>query len=113
MSSDAIASAPHDFVSNCFTGSDNSPPAFKAPADVEWAPNSVLVRFRTDAPEGLLRESLRVALSATAVVKHRQLHVLQRGRTREEIEALEHEADLLIADRRELVLAEALDADAV
>ena len=51
-------------------------------------------------------QRVRVALPAAAVVQQRQLDVLHRAGARQEIEALEDEADLLVADRRERVLVE-------
>ena len=41
---------------------------------------------------------------AAAVVEQRQLDVVERRRAREQVEALEHEPDLPVADHRELVL---------
>ena len=48
-----------------------------------------------------------------ARVRQRQLDVLQRGRAGQQVEALEDEADLAVADHGELVLVEQLDVDAV
>ena len=39
-----------------------------------------------------------------AVIEHRQLDVVERCRAREQVEALEHEADFSVPDDRELVL---------
>ncbi len=56
-----------------------------------------------------LQDLLRAAVSfgrlhlAAAVVKQRQLDVVERRRPRQEIEPLEHEADLLVPRHRELV----------
>ena len=58
-------------------------------------------------------ERARVALAAAAVVEQRQLDVLERAGARQEIEALEDEAELLVADGGERVLVEAVDAHAV
>jgi hypothetical protein len=38
-----------------------------------------------------------------AVIQQRQFHVVERGGARQQVEPLEHEADLLVADRREVV----------
>ena len=46
-------------------------------------------------------------------VDERELDVLQRGGAREQVEGLEDEADLLVADRRQLVVVHRLDRDAV
>src|SRR5437764_5646201 len=43
---------------------------------------------------------------AAAVVEQRQFHVVERRRPRQEVESLEHEADLLVPDRCELVFRE-------
>jgi hypothetical protein len=61
------------------------------------------------------RQSLpaRVGNSPGAVVEQRQLDVLHGRGARQQVEALEDEADLLVADRRELVLPEAVDPLAV
>ncbi len=40
---------------------------------------------------------------ASAVVEERQFDVVERGRAREQVEALEHETNLPVPDRRELV----------
>ena len=67
-------------------------------------------------PDALERgggQRARVALPAAAVVEQRQLDVLQRARARQQVEALEDEAELLVADVGELVLAQPVDAHAV
>ena len=46
-------------------------------------------------------------------VKHRQLDVFQRGGAREQVEALEDEADLLVADVGQLVAVERRNVHAV
>jgi hypothetical protein len=48
-----------------------------------------------------------------ARVEQRQLDVVERGRARQQVELLEHEADLAVADRRERVAVERLDVLAV
>src|SRR5436309_2133083 len=42
--------------------------------------------------------------SPFAPVEHRKLDVLQRGRARQKVEALEHETDFLISDVGQLIL---------
>src|SRR5262249_28984201 len=44
--------------------------------------------------------------TAFLCVEQRQLDVLDRGRARQQVEALEHESDLLVADRRQLVVGQ-------
>ena len=54
-----------------------------------------------------------MALLATdAAIDERELHVLERGRAREEVEALEDEAEDLVAHLGELVLAHLRDLPA-
>ena len=50
------------------------------------------------------RGSLSPLVRSDAGVNERQLDVVQRGRARQQVEGLEHEADLAISDARELVL---------
>src|SRR4051794_35452076 len=67
----------------------------------------------SDSLERALRELLRVLLRAGAIVEQRQLDVVERGRTSEQIESLKDEAELLISYVSELILAQPLDANAV
>ena len=46
-------------------------------------------------------------------VQQRQLHVFDRGGARQQVEPLEHESDLPVADRRQLVVREMRDVAAV
>src|SRR5262245_50631352 len=46
-------------------------------------------------------------------VDHRQLHILQRGGARQQIEGLEHESDAAIADRRKVIVVERVHLDAL
>src|SRR5687768_6865482 len=57
--------------------------------------------------------NLSRGMSARATVKHGQLDILERSRTREEVEALKHESKFLVPDVGELVLVELGDIDAV
>ena len=50
---------------------------------------------------------------AAAVVEQRQLDVVERRRARQQVEALEHEADLPVPDQRQLVLRHPRDVLAV
>src|SRR5206468_9282604 len=52
-------------------------------------------------------------LQAAAAVEQRQLHVVERRGPRQQVEALKHEADFLVADGRELILRHARDVLAV
>src|SRR5690606_22281230 len=56
---------------------------------------------------------LRHREPAVPAIEHRQLDILERGRAGEEIETLEDEAELLVAQVRELVAVELVDIDAV
>ena len=60
-------------------------------------PDRVERRQRALVPLGGLEAVLRA-------VEQRQLDVVERGRARQQVEALEHEADLLVAHARQLVL---------
>ena len=53
------------------------------------------------------RRPLRRSAARDARVEQRQLDVLERGRARQQVEALEHEADLLVADMRQLRVSSA------
>jgi hypothetical protein len=61
--------------------------------------------------EAHLRQNLTSPAPALAPpqagINHRKLDVFDRGRTRQQIELLEHEADARVADRRELVARQA------
>jgi len=46
-------------------------------------------------------------------VEQRQLHVFDRGGARQQVESLEHEPDLAVANRRQLVVREVGDVTAV
>src|SRR3989441_1172708 len=46
-------------------------------------------------------------------VDQRQLHVVERGGTRQQVEGLEHEPDLLVADARQLVVGQVAHFQAV
>ena len=46
-------------------------------------------------------------------VKHRQLDIFQRGRAREQIEALENKADFLVADVRQLIAVQSRNIHAI
>src|SRR5438309_300788 len=51
-------------------------------------------------------EGPRATVVAIAPVDQRKLHVLDGVEARQQVEGLEHEADVLVADRRELVVGE-------
>jgi hypothetical protein len=68
--------------------------------------------FEPDQPQRL--ERARVALGAARLaVDQRDLDVLERGRARQQVEALEDEADLAVADLGEAVARERRDIRAV
>ena len=60
-----------------------------------------------DLPERLDRALLPVM--TVAAVDQRELDVLDRVEAGEQVERLEHEADVLVADRRELIVAQLAD----
>ena len=56
----------------------------------------------------------RAARAAGVVgVQQRQFHILQRAGPRQQVELLEHEADLLVANLRQLVAVQLADADPI
>ena len=69
---------------------------------------------QTDDLQGLHRTIAHLArLDARMRVEHGKFDVLQRGRAGEEIESLEDEADLLVANVRAVVAVEPRDVDPV
>ena len=61
----------------------------------------------------MARSRISPAGSAAMRVEHRQLDIFERGGAGEEVEALEDEADLAVADGGECVGVEGGDVDAV
>ena len=57
----------------------------------------VLPPLQAHRPQGLSRP-LTAFPGGTPVVEHRQFHILQRSGARKQIESLENESDLLVAD---------------
>jgi hypothetical protein len=65
-----------------------------------------------DAHQRLARARVSLAARDTGV-EQRQLHVLERARAREQVEALEHEADRTVADLGQRIAIERGDVVAV
>src|SRR5437763_1806933 len=57
-----------------------------------------------DLGEHVHRALVTFSAFESALIEQRQLHVVESGRAREQVEALEHEPDLPVAHRRELIL---------
>src|SRR5262249_14303179 len=74
-----------------------------------------LARRQAERGQGLAgaRAALRSAGGTAVGVEQRQRDVLERAGAREEVEALEHEADALAADLRKLGLGPIGDVDAL
>jgi hypothetical protein len=69
---------------------------------------------RSASPTEASASSARRCRSARdAAIHERQLHVLERGGARQQVEALEHEADEAVADDGARVVAAKRDVDAV